>query len=88
MRELNQQPSRVIALVKNGETVEITERGRPVARVMPVPSHSDLLGRLVREGRAVAPSVADGPIPVPPVLGDPGRSVAAELAASRALERW
>ncbi len=87
MRELNQHPSRVIGLVKNGETVEITERGRPVARVVPLTPDADTLGRLVRGGRALAPS-AGGPIPIPPTFGDPSRSAAEEVAAARERERW
>jgi prevent-host-death family protein len=88
MRELNQYPSRVIDLVKNGETVEITDRGRPVARVVPLTPDADVLGKLVREGRALAPSVGRGPIPLPPTFGDPKRSAAAAVAAARARERW
>ncbi len=88
MRELNQHPSRVIGLVKNGETVEITERGRPVARVVPLTPQAETLGSLVRSGRALAPSAGGGPIPMPPVIGDPAHSAAEEVAAARERERW
>jgi len=88
MRELNQHSSRVIDLVKNGETVEITERGRPVARVVPLTPDADALAKLVRDGRAVAPSRVSGPIPIPPTFGNPADSAAAEIAASRVRERW
>jgi prevent-host-death family protein len=83
MRELNQHPSRVIGMVKNGETVEITERGRPVARVVPLAPGRNALARLVREGRALAPSAGEGPIPIPPILGDPNEPASEEVAASR-----
>lgn len=36
MRELKQNASRVLARVKAGETVEITEHGRPVAVLAPL----------------------------------------------------
>lgn len=88
MRELNQHPSRVIGLVKNGETVEITERGRPVARVVPLIPDASVLATLVRGGRALAPSASAWPIPLPPAIGDPSASAADEVAAARERERW
>ncbi|MEO9044171.1 MAG: type II toxin-antitoxin system prevent-host-death family antitoxin [Candidatus Dormibacter sp.] len=89
MRELNQHPSRVIDLVKHGEAVEITDRGRPVARVVPITHHADALGNLVRDGRALAPATgAERIIPLPPAYGDPGESAAEEVAAARERERW
>ena len=35
IRELNQQLSKILALVKTGETIEITEHGVPIARLIP-----------------------------------------------------
>ena len=35
IRELKQNPSAVLAEVKNGEVVTITERGVPIARIVP-----------------------------------------------------
>nr|MDT0661348.1 type II toxin-antitoxin system prevent-host-death family antitoxin [Micromonospora sp. DSM 115978] len=87
MRELNQHTSRVLARVRAGETVEVTDRGVPVARLTPITGGGGVLARLVAEGRAVAPT-ALGPVPAPPVLGDPEVDVAAQLAASREEERW
>ncbi|MGN9802920.1 type II toxin-antitoxin system Phd/YefM family antitoxin [Micromonospora sp. L32] len=87
VRELNQHTSRVLARVRAGETVEVTDRGQPIARLVPVVAGDALLGRLVTEGRAAAPT-ATGPLPMPPVLGDPTVDVAATLAASREEERW
>jgi prevent-host-death family protein len=87
VRELNQQTSAVLARVAAGETVEVTVNGRPVARLVPVGSDVGLLDRLVAEGRATRPTSA-GPLPVPPVHGDPTLDVAAELAQARDDERW
>jgi len=87
VRELNQNTSQVLARVSRGETVDVTDRGRLVARLVPVDSGHSVLDRLVAEGRAVAPK-AERPIPAPPVLGDPAVDVAAELAAAREDERW
>lgn len=87
MRELNQNTSQVLARVRGGETIEITDRGHPVARLVPVDDDSSLLARLVASGRAVAPT-STGPVPLPPRLGDPTVDAAAELAAMREEERW
>jgi prevent-host-death family protein len=37
VRELRQRTSELLRLVEQGETVEITDRGRPVARLTPLP---------------------------------------------------
>jgi prevent-host-death family protein len=87
VRELNQNTSQVLARVSGGETIEITDRGHPVARLVPVGDDAPALARLVASGRATAPTSA-GPIPLPPVLGDTSIDSAAELAAMRDEERW
>jgi prevent-host-death family protein len=89
VRELNQNTSQVIERVRRGETLEITERGRPVARIVPVDAGVSLLDRLVAEGRALAPADrTEDPLPMPPMLGDPKVDSAATLAELRADERW
>ncbi|MEU7575046.1 type II toxin-antitoxin system prevent-host-death family antitoxin [Micromonospora sp. NPDC049240] len=87
IRELNQHTSRVLARVRAGETVEVTDRGEPIARLVPVLAGDALLGRLVAEGRASAPT-AVGPVPMPPVLGDASVDVVAALVEARDEERW
>ena len=42
VRELRQRASELLRLVENGETIEITDRGRPVALLSPMPSGSPL----------------------------------------------
>ena len=37
IRELRQAASRYLRDVERGETIEVTDRGRPVARLVPVP---------------------------------------------------
>lgn len=87
MRELNQNTSQVLARVSGGETVEITDRGHPIARLVPVGDDRSALAKLVAAGRAVAPAGA-GPVPLPPKLGDEGVDVASTLAEMRDEERW
>lgn len=36
--ELNQQTARVLARVEAGEQITVTDRGRPIAQLTPVPS--------------------------------------------------
>ncbi|MFI7076504.1 type II toxin-antitoxin system Phd/YefM family antitoxin [Micromonospora sp. NPDC049903] len=89
VRELNQNTSQVLARVSGGETVEITDRGHPIARLVPVSDDRSMLAKLVAAGRAVAPTGGGPvPLPLPPRLGDENADVAASLAAMRDEERW
>jgi prevent-host-death family protein len=87
IRELNQNTSQVLARVSHGETVEITDRGYPIARLVPIGGDRSTLARLVAAGRAVAPT-GGGAVPLPPKLGDDDVDVAATLADMRDEERW
>ena len=49
IRELRDQLSKWVARVRKGEEVVITDRGKPVARLVPVDGESNY-DRLVREG--------------------------------------
>ena len=69
--------------VRRGEALEITDRGRPVARLIPVPALADILDQLVVEGRVV-PATLPGPVTMPPDSGDADVDVAAALAAKAA----
>jgi prevent-host-death family protein len=87
IRELNQNTSQVLARVSGGETMEITDRGRAVARLVPIADDQSALDRLVSSGRATSPS-STGPIPLPPVWADPGIDVATTIELMRNEERW
>jgi len=50
IRELRQQTSAVLKRVVGGETVEITDHGHPIARIVPL--RPGILDQLVLEGRA------------------------------------
>ncbi len=54
IRELRQRASEVLRRVEAGETVEVTDRGRPVALLTPVPK-ADGLERLRADGEATPP---------------------------------
>jgi prevent-host-death family protein len=51
VRELRQHASRWLKRVAAGESFEVTERGRPVALLVPVPAEEGL-DALVKAGRA------------------------------------
>ncbi len=86
IRELKQNASAVIDRVRRGESVEVTERGQPIALIVPLPRASTL-ERLLAEGRARA---ADGSLTdlPPPRRPAPGRYLPSQvLAVMRAEER-
>lgn len=84
VRTLNQRTTDVIARVEGGEVVEITNRGRPVARIVPVTS--DPMADLVADGIALPPTVA-GPIPMPVLASEPESESGALVSALRDEER-
>jgi len=62
VRELRQYASRYLDRVKAGETVEVTERGRLVALLVPPGRARDARERLIAEGRLIPCS---GPLRLP-----------------------
>jgi prevent-host-death family protein len=56
VRELRQNLSVYLRRVRSGETLEVTERGNPVAILTPLPERADTVARLVAEGRLARPS--------------------------------
>ena len=53
VRELRQQASRVLDLVKKGEVIVVTEHGKPIAEIVPIKKTK--LERLIEQG-AVTPA--------------------------------
>jgi len=51
VRELRQNLSKYLRRVLSGETLEVTERGRPVAVLAPLPEEATALDRLAALGR-------------------------------------
>jgi prevent-host-death family protein len=86
LRDLRNFTSRVLARVKSGEVLEITDRGRPVARIVPI--ELDQWGQLEALG-LVEPRAEEGDLldiePVDPIPGVPLPSEI--LAQLRAGER-
>lgn len=85
VRELRQNASRYLDRVKAGESIEVTEHGRPIAVLGPVVE--DRWEALIASG-AVSPAVRDWrelPPPLPARSGE--RSASELLEAMRADER-
>jgi prevent-host-death family protein len=89
VRELRQNLSVYLDRVKDGETLEVTERGRPVARLAPLPaSEQSAYERLVAEG-SIRPAGGDVLELGPPQRLRPGeRPLSEVLAEQRDEERW
>ena len=87
VRELRQRASALLRQVEQGETIEITDRGRPVAILGPIPEVG-ALERLRRSGevRPADADLGDFPDPLPlPRMGD--RAPSDALAELRDHER-
>jgi prevent-host-death family protein len=63
VRELNQNTAGVLARVKRGEHIDITERGAVVARLVPAQGHP--LGELIGSGKLRPAAIRSGPAPRP-----------------------
>lgn len=77
IRELRQRASDYVRLAEQGQRIEITDRGRPVAILGPVPTGS-VRERLIAQGRL---RVGGGdPLSIgPPLEPDPGQPSLSEI---------
>lgn len=86
--ELRQHAGKYLARVKAGETIEVTERGEPIALITPIKrGREGVLDRLRREGRLVGPERPGGlagikPIRLPPDQEPLGESIVREREES------
>lgn len=84
VRALQQNASEIVHRAAAGESVEITDRGRPVARIVPI-GH-DLLADLVASGQARPARMHPRDIPEPLPASGPV-TLNEILAAQRSDER-
>ncbi|MGN5635157.1 type II toxin-antitoxin system Phd/YefM family antitoxin [Streptomyces sp. AC154] len=56
LRELNQNPSKAVALVRSGVPILVTDRGVPVLRMVPETETPDPLRRMLESGDATPPA--------------------------------
>ena len=88
LRDLRHHTSEVLARVRHGETIDVTEHGRLIARIIPVGERepTPILARLVASGRA---TLARRPGHRPRMRqGDGTDSLSETLADMRDEERW
>ena len=82
VRELRQNLSVHLRRVKDGERLEVTERGEPVAQLTPLPPRPmSVLDRLIAEGRATPARGHLRDLPPPPRI--PGRPLSEILQEMR-----
>ena len=86
IRELRQRASGLLRLVEQGETVEITDRGRPVALLTPIPDGSPL-ERMRAAGDVEIASADLNDLPEPLVLPTEAEPPSRVLARLRRDER-
>ena len=70
VRELRQNASRYLKRVEAGETVEVTDRGRLVALLVPPSPAQTARERLIAQGRLI-PGSGNGRLPARPLLEPP-----------------
>ena len=87
VRELRDRLSRALRQVEDGEIVEVTDHGRPVARI--VKAFSSGGEQMAAEGRLVPPETDDDLLELwPPPPLEPGEKLGSEILAElRAGER-
>jgi prevent-host-death family protein len=83
LRELRQHASRYISRVARGETVEVTQRGRLVARI--VPAGEDTWEDLILRGEVIPAASSEDLLDVAPIHC--GFDASAALQRLRADER-
>jgi prevent-host-death family protein len=86
VRELRQRASELLRRVEAGETVEVTDRGRPVALLTPVPDGGPL-ARLRSQGEVIPARGRPGELPEPLPLDASREAPSAILARLRRDER-
>ncbi len=86
VRELRQRASELLRLVAGGETIQVTDRGRPVAVLAPVPGGSPL-EQLRASGEVTAGEGDLDDLPDPLELPPGSEAPSAILARLRRDER-
>lgn len=86
IRELRQHASVYLRLVEAGETVEVTDRGRPIALLVPT-GEGDALARLETQGRLSRATTDVLDLGKPPRVRPGTPSPTERLTAMRSDER-
>lgn len=80
VRELRQNLSVYLDRVKQGETLEVTEHGRPVAHLGPRPAKAvSILDQMIADGRATPATFDHRRVPPAPANPEPGAPTLTEI---------
>ncbi|MBI2710009.1 MAG: type II toxin-antitoxin system prevent-host-death family antitoxin [Actinobacteria bacterium] len=79
VRELRQRASELLRLVEQGETIEVTDRGRPVALLTPMPEGSEY-EQMLAAGE-IEPASGDIDDLPPPLVLPPGSELPSQVLA-------
>lgn len=80
VRELRQNLSVYLDRVKNGETLEVTERGQPVARLGPRPVKPlSIIDQMIADGRITPATFDHRKIPPPMPNPNPGEPTLTDI---------
>jgi prevent-host-death family protein len=74
IRELRQNAGAWIAKVKAGATIQVTDRGRPVARLVPLTPAEQARDRLIAEGQLIPAAAPRIPLDVANLVEGPSLS--------------
>lgn len=84
VRELRQNLSVYLDRVKDGETLEVTEHGQPVARLTPnPPQRMSILDQMIADGRATPAKHSHRQLPPPIKLPSGGPTLSEILQQMR-----
>jgi len=84
IRELRQNASVWVAKAKAGLTIQITDRGRPVARLVPITPAEQARDQLIAEGQLVPAVVPRSPLRATDLIkGPPLTSILDEQRSDR-----
>lgn len=86
LRELNQNPSKAVARVRAGASLIVTDRGKPVLRMIPEAGQLSTLQEMTLAGEVRAPAETGMP-DVEPDLAPGVESLSAIMIADRDRER-
>jgi prevent-host-death family protein len=88
IRELRQNASKYLRLVRDGETIEVTDRGEPIATITPIrKGQESVLDRLRREGRIYLPEKLFDLSRIPMTSPDPDAPTFAEILEDSRADR-
>jgi prevent-host-death family protein len=83
-RQLRHELRAILDRVWQGESFEVTDRGRPVARLVPIEGRETLLERLIADGKVRPPTRPLHPLPAPITIAHPLMTSEEALALERA----